>query len=392
MERTLNPFIPVPSAFLCVLCVEKFGLAAAVARPTALVLTLLLSLTVGAAEPDKGDPRLFAPLGAQEPEVTERIDKSIDAACRWLAKNQDRNGSLKSSYICAATALAGLAWLAAGSTPHEGPYSRNISAALDYLLRSSSKNGFISENSGYGASGMYGHGFATQFLAQAHGMIKDEALAGRVKEALERAVHSIEGCQNQYGGWNSTPSAAMNDDGSGAIAVMQVTALRAAESCGVAVRGQVIDKAKKYLLAMTNESGWYAYNWHARGSGSGSIATTGAGMYMLGALGLYTDPKYDKGIKNIMSRLPSRENDPYFGGWFAYSVFYASIAIFQHGGAEWAKWYPAMADTLVRSQSSDGSWQDSYGGVFVALSVLSLELPYRYLPMFQEGGAGMEGR
>jgi len=28
----------------------------------------------------------------------------------------------------------------------------------------------------------------------------------------------------------------------------------------------------------------------------------------------------------------------------------------------------------------------------VALSVLSLELPYRYLPMFQDGGAGAEGR
>jgi len=354
--------------------------------------TYYLLPTGSAAEPEKPDPKLFAPSGAQEPEVTERIDRSIEAACRWLAKNQDRNGSMRSSYTCAATALAGLAWLAAGSTPQEGQYARNISAAIEYLLRASSKNGFISEQGGYGASGMYGHGYSTQFLAQAHGMIRDEALAARVKDALARAVRSIEGCQNQFGGWNSTPNGAMTDDGSGAIAVMQVTALRAAESCGVPVRSQVIEKAKKYLLAMTNDSGWYAYNWHSRGGGSNSIATTGAGMYMLGALGLWTDPKYDKGIRNIMSRLPSRENDPSFGGWFAYSIFYASLAIFQHGGPEWARWYPAMADTMMRSQSTDGSWNDSYGGVFVALSVLSLELPYRYLPMFQEGGAGMEGR
>jgi len=360
-----------------------------VKRAVLILAGILLPL---ASRGGEGESKALVPVAGQDPEITERIEKSVEKACQWLARNQNKDGSMKSSYPCAATALAGLAWLAAGSTPYEGQYSRNINGALEYVLRSSSKNGFISENSSYGASGMYGHGYATQFLAQVHGMIRDEALAGRVKDALARAVRSIEGCQNQYGGWNSTPNGALTDDGSGAIAVMQVTALRAAESCGVPVRSQVIERAKKYLLAMTNESGWYAYNWHSRGSGSGSIATTGAGMYMLGALGLYTDPKYEKGIKNIMATMPGRSNDSAFGGWYAYSIFYASIAIFQHGGAEWAKWYPAMADNLIRSQSADGSWNDYYGGVFVSLSALSLELPYRYLPMFQEGGAGAEGR
>jgi hypothetical protein len=265
--------------------------------------------------------------------------------------------------------------------------------ALEYILKSTSRNGFISENASFGASGMYGHGYATQFLAQVHGMIDDESTAARVKDVLMRAVHSIEHCQNQYGGWNSSPNAELNDDGSGAIAVMQITALRAAQSCGIPVRGQVIDRAKKYLLAMTNDQGWYAYNWHARGNtGNGSIATTGAGMYMLGALNLQDDPRYSKGIQNVMHNLPGKGNNATFGGWYAYSIFYASLAIFQHGGAEWSRWYPAMSQVLLTTQSGDGSWPDSYGGVFVALSALSLELPYRCLPMFQEGGAGMEGR
>ena len=43
---------------------------------------------------------------------------------------------------------------------------------------------------------------------------------------------------------------------------------------------------------------------------------------------------------------------------------------------------------VLSMQSSDGGWNDSYGGVFVALSVLSMELPFRNLPMFQDGGAG----
>jgi hypothetical protein len=328
---------------------------------------------------------------AAPPELNERIEKGVEKACQWLARNQERDGSLRSSYKCAATALAGLAWLGAGSTPHEGPYARNITSALEFLLRCSARNGFISESGGYGPSGMYGHGYTTQFFAQAHGMIRDEALAVRVKEALARAVRVTEGCQNQYGGWNSTPDGSLTDDGSGAIAVMQVTALRAAESCGVSVRSQVVVKAKKYLLEMCDDSGWFGYNWHSRGAGQ-SIARTGAGMYMLGVLGLHEHPKYKKGIRNIMSQLPGRGNEASLGGWYAYGLFYASIAIFQHGGAEWTKWYPAMAENLLRSQSADGGWNDPYGGVFVALSAMSLELPYRYLPMFQEGGAGMEGR
>jgi hypothetical protein len=175
---------------------------------------------------------------------------------------------------------------------------------------------------------------------------------------------------------------------------MQITALRTSESAGIQVRAQAIEKAKKYLLAMTNDQGWYAYNWHARGNSSGgSVALTGAGMYMIGCLGLQNDPKYAKGIKNVMGAVPGRgNNDNSFGGWYAYSVFYASLAIYQHGGDEWRRWYPAMSDNLIRTQSADGSWSDSYGGVFVALSAMCLQLPYRYLPMFQDGGAGMEGR
>jgi hypothetical protein len=328
------------------------------------------------------------------PEISEDVKKSVSKACQWLAQNQNKDGSMKSSYACAATGLAGLAWLAAGSTPREGPYSKNINLALEYVLRSTAKNGFISENASYGQSGMYGHGYCTQFLAQAYGMVTNPDMAVKVKDALTRAAHLLEGSQNQYGGWNASPNGSLTDDGSGAVAIMQITALRAAGSCGIPIREAVITKAKKYLLEMTNEHGWYAYNWHARNNGSnGSLATTGAGMYMLGALNLHTEAKYVKGIKNVMSNIPGKgQGNAGMSGWYAYSIFYASLAIFQHGGKEWAQWYPAMSKELIKSQNSDGSWQDSYGGVFVGLSVLSLQLPYRYLPMFQDGGAGADGR
>lgn len=331
------------------------------------------------------------------PEITARVEKAIERACRWLAKQQDRKGSLKGQYALAATSLAGLSWLASGSTPNSGPFANNITRALEFVVKCQGRRGFITEQRRYGPSGMYGHGYACQFLSQANGMVRGE-LGVKVDRALRKAVSCIEVTQNRFGGWNSSPNASATDDGSGAVAIMQITALRAAESCGVHVKSKIIERSKKYLLAMTNDAGWYAYNWHARGRTHGSAATTGAGMYMLGALNLQDNPKYKKGIKNLMNSCPflkgggSSRRHSWSSGWYQYTVFYTALAIYQHGGAEWYRWYPAMARDLILKQNREGNWNESFGGVFTGLATLSLALPYRYLPMFQEGGAGREGR
>ena len=345
---------------------------------------------------EPGEP----PAPEQDAALAAKVEKSIRNACNWMAKNQNKDGSLKSSYAVAATGLAGLSWLAAGSTPHEGPYAVNIRRGLEYILKSQGRGGFISESAGYGNSSMYGHGFSTQFLAQACGMVRDEEQARRIREALAKATACIEATQNQFGGWNSTPDARQSDDGSGAVAIMQIAALRAAESCGIHVKTQTVEKAKKYLLDMTNKNGWYAYNWHSRneGEGEGRAGTTGPGIYMLGAMNLHENPKYEKGIRNLMNTCPflkgrvgvGRDTGQWY--WFYYTCFYASLAVYQHGGAEWSKWYPAMVKTLTERQRPDGSFEDEFGGVYTGLGVLSLAISYRYLPMFQEGGAGREGR
>ena len=328
------------------------------------------------------------------PEVNPRVERAIRQGCNWLVKQQGKDGSLRSSYAVAATALAGLAWLGSGSSVEAGPYAANIRRALEYILRCQGRGGFITESIGYGNSSMYGHGYATQLLAQAYGTVRDEELEARIREALAKATALIESTQNQFGGWNGTPDARQSDDGSGAVAIMQISALRAAESCGVHVRRQVVEKAKKYLLEMTNNDGWYAYNWHARGTNQ-SPGTTGPGIYMLGAMNLHNSPKYSKGIRNLMTSCPflsggRRDTGNWY--WFHYTCFYATLAVYQHGGEEWTRWYPAMVKTMVERQRPDGSFDDQYGGVFTALGLLTLEIPYRYLPMFQEGAAGREGR
>ncbi len=318
-----------------------------------------------------------------------------------MARRQQRNGSYEGSAPVATAALCGLAFLASGSTYDRGAYSDNIRRAAEFILRSAGRSGFVTEanSGGMGGSGMHGHGYATLFLAEVSGTVGDGDMQERLKETLQRAVRNIEGTQNQYGGWNATPNRSANDDGSGAVAVMQVTALRAARNAGLEVDKGCVDKAVKYILKITSEDGWTQYNIHAAGAQgrSGSSALTGAGMTILNALGLTDEPKLRKGIHNLMANAPflGKGGDAGWQTWYYYAAFYSTLAIFQTGGEEWRRWWPAVRDDLVKKQSTDGSWRGQYGDygpLWTAFACLTLEMPCRFLPLFAEGGMGSEGR
>lgn len=332
------------------------------------------------------------------PEVDSRSLSAIERGLAHLARQQMRNGSFPTSVPVAGTSLICLAFMGAGDTPERGRHAENIRRGLAYLMKCSSKSGFIAEtSSGFeGSSGMHGHGYATLFLAESLGMIESRELHQNVRDTLHRAVDLIERVQNRFGGWNAAPDGTATDDGSGAIAIMQVTALRAARNAGLAIDMNVIDKAKRYIQEMTDASGWYAYNYNMRGSSHRSSALTGAGMYMMGALGLTENEKYEKGIKNLMDHAPFLKRgvsgDSGWGSWWYYTCFNASLAVYQRGGKNWQAWWPACRDELLRHQTPNGLWpNDSYGGVFSAFALLTLELPMKYLPFFQDGGRGAEG-
>ena len=100
-------------------------------------------------------------------EITREQIDAIDKGLRWLAKNQYSTGGTGSTCQVAFTGLAGLAFLANNSTPYRGTYAKNVRDALKFILRNTSKVGYINEAAGrgLGGSGMHGHGYATWFLA-----------------------------------------------------------------------------------------------------------------------------------------------------------------------------------------------------------------------------------
>ncbi len=70
-------------------------------------------------------------------------------------------------------------------------------------------------------------------------------------------------------------------------------------------------------------------------------------------------------------------------------LYYASLALMQLQGEAWGKWNPKMQQVLLGLQKPDGSWdpkgrlQNKGGRIYTtAMSTLTLEVYYRYLPMY----------
>ena len=76
-------------------------------------------------------------------------------------------------------------------------------SGVDFILANTQESGFINVP-GSGSHGpMYGHGFATLFLAEAYGMSQQPEF----REKLSKAVNLIINTQNSEGGWRYQPRA-----------------------------------------------------------------------------------------------------------------------------------------------------------------------------------------
>ena len=157
----------------------------------------------------------------------------------YLKRMQQPDGYLRGTrYQVAGQALAGLAFLSAGHTPRYGKYAVFLRLGLRRLLQ------YQKANTGYfddGASRMYGHGFATLYLAQVIGMWGAPEEEKKIRTALKKAIRLIELSQDRYGGWDYEPKPGGVSDCS--VTVCQTMALRAARNIGLEVDKAVIEKA-----------------------------------------------------------------------------------------------------------------------------------------------------
>src|SRR5579871_6480623 len=188
-----------------------------------LVIAAALAPVPGAAGPTV--PKTVETSGLEF--ITPAVQQSINRGLEYLALNQNDDGSLGSGSTfrrhVAVTSLAGIAFLSAGNTPNRGKYGKHVEKIVQYLLVCTDATGLISAPEHRQQNPMYGHGFATLFLAEVYGMTQRPD----IREKLKLAVNLIVNTQNKEGGWRYFP---VRKDADISVTVCQIMALRAARN------------------------------------------------------------------------------------------------------------------------------------------------------------------
>ncbi|MEX2219603.1 MAG: hypothetical protein WD749_12690, partial [Phycisphaerales bacterium] len=319
-----------------------------------------------------------------------RTEEAVKRALAWLARHQhssgrwdgngfdrgcgDCNGAATVECDAALTALAVLCFLGADHTPaKDGPYREHVTKAIDWLLRRQSESGDFRNG-----ESLYSHAMVTIALAEAAGMTGDP----RLTEPLERAVRFIEQARSPEGGWRYEPG----QYGDTSVLGWQLMAMVGARRAGVTVSDGALAACTEWLDAVsTRRAGVYSY----QPSSAPTASMTAEALFCRQLLGEPREsPRTAASLEFLKAHPPkwTRRSTTYY--WY-----YATLALFQHGGEEWDDWNEAVKKELLENQETEGGqagswdpldrWTQTGGRVYqTAICTLTLEVYYRYLPMY----------
>jgi len=309
-------------------------------------------------------------------EITPELNEAVKKGFEYLRGQQNSDGSFgrgRYGKNVAITALCGLAFMADGNLPGRGAYGEEVSKALQFVLDNADESGLLATEDTHGP--MYSHGFGGLFLGEVYGMVPSDK---RVRDALVKAVDLIVGTQNEEGGWRYNP---VPYDADTSVTICQVMALRSARNAGITVPKTTIDRAVQYIHNCQNPDGGFKYMLQTGGSAWPRTAAAVATLYYSG---IYEDDSIDRGIGYLMTNAFPGNNTAGQAHYY-YGHYYAVQAMYLSGGENWKKWWPAARNELISRQSPGGGWldQNTGGADATAMALIVLQMPKRYLPIFQ---------
>lgn len=337
-------------------------------------------------------------------------DSAVEGALRWLAEHQNSNGSWSFPHtpggkcngfpnpgsaqsLMGATGLALLPFLGAGYTHKAGPdgdnnkYRETVRRGVNYLvgnMKITADGGRLFDQGGAGQHHMYSHGIAACALAEAYGMTQDKQL----KQPAQLALNYIYTAQHpENGGWLYEP----RQGGDTSVVGWQIMAIKSGVLSYLDVPKQVKPLANKWLDSVSWDSG-SSYGYRAPNDRPPNDACTAIGLLCRNYLGWKKDhPGLIGGVKKLSDRGPTQDN--------MYYNYYGSMVMYQNDGPKgemWRGWDKKMQahllNTQVKQGKEAGSWHfdgghgDHGGRVYnTALCAMTLEVYYRYLPVYQHG-------
>jgi hypothetical protein len=361
-----------------------------------------------------GDQEGFGQIGKHlQWGLTRPSERAVAAALNWLARHQSLNGQwsldhrsrCKGGAACsgaglfksdaAATGLAILPFLAAGEThKSKGFYEKHVSQGLAWLMKQQSQTGDLSgakDPKDPNLKPMYAHAICTLALCEAYGMTKDDPKTrdDRLGAAARKAVAYLERAQNEStGGWRYTP----NYESDTSVFGWVIMALKGAQLAGIEVNSTTFDRAQIWLNAVAKGENLGLYSYQPYREVTPTM--TAVGMLCRQYLGISRkDPSILEGKAYLLQNLPDdaiARNSYYW--------YYAALAMHNFNDADWDVWHRKIRRILIESQATEGcatgSWDperpigDAWGQqggrlMMTCLNAMTLEVPYRLMPLFK---------
>jgi hypothetical protein len=322
---------------------------------------------------------------------TAQTEEAVELGLKWLARQQNSNGSwsLKGPYAdggadenaTGATALALNAFLGAGYTHKTGEYRDNVNLGLAYLVRKQDKDGFFPNPREPSRQQMYAQAIASIAVTEAYGMTADSELRVAAEKAMEFAKWS----QSKLRGWRYDP----RDDADLSVTGWFVMALETGKMAGLAVDDEVLQSVNEYLDSVSSEeNSRYSYNDFY----PPSLSMTAEGLLCRIYLGWpRSHPALLRAIQDDLLPTVPREDDPEYSVYYWY---YATQVLHHVGGEFWNEWNTAMRRVLPALQEKvgpeAGSWDPSKDAFAAAggrlyttcLNIYCLEVYYRHLAIY----------
>jgi hypothetical protein len=350
-----------------------------------------------------------------ESSLQPQTELAIERGLEFLAQHQRSDGSWRLQDFdtpvlirsdTAATALAVLAFQGAGYTHNQFKYATTVDKALKFLIGHQAANGdlYIPQDPASDQNAwLYSHAIASLAMCEAVGMTQDDQLRPAAQKALDFMVASQD---PRRGGWRYRPGAGADTSVTGWF----MMAFKSGQLAGLNVPTTTMDSLERFLVASQSPAGephLFRYNPYAadtpqqRHGLQPTSVMTSVGLLMR----LYTGWKRDRtemmdGADYLLTHLPEHgtetasKRDTYY--WY-----YATQVMFHMRGQRWQTWHDRLYPLLIQTQITDGelagSWDPMfptpdlwarYGGrlYVTTLNLLSLEVSYRHLPLYEATG------
>jgi hypothetical protein len=315
-------------------------------------------------------------------------ERAVTLALEWFTRHQEPDGRWTGRHFddrcgkceshaefdadAAMTGLTLLCYLGAGHTHvKDGAFQEHVRKALSYLVARQAPNGDLRQK-----ETMYGQTVATVALCEAYAMTKDQALAGPARRAVEFVLTSA--------ARSASPRSSPSEQDTPVLGWLVMT-VESARRAGFDVPRGTFDGATRWLdtVSTRRNRGRYSY----RPGEQPSTTMTAEAMFVQQILGHpRTETRMEQSASFIAQSLPAWEPGAPTHHWY-----YATLALFEHQGADWQTWNNALTTALLANQIQDGpaagswapmdQWSRMGGRVYqTAICTLSLEVYYRYKP------------